>query len=268
MEPNKTIAILGARGRCGGATMEAFHAAGWSVRAVVRPGSGWRPPWPEVEVREADGMVADELSPALRGCKVVFNGLNPPYWEWSEKAIPLAQSVIGAAVSAGVETHLFPGNVYNYGESIPEHCQPGMSFAPGPVRKARLRVEMERIFEEASTRVQTIVLRAGDFYGYGWGSWMDLVVAKRLREGIMTYPGPMNVKHAWAFLPDLAATFVAIAERRAELSGYSERLFAGHALTGQELQDAFESVLARRLRVTSVPWFWMRLARPFSPMLR
>lgn len=247
--------------------MTAFREAGWSVRAVVRPGSEWKPP-ADVEVREADGLVPAELSSALRGCAVVFNGLNPPYWEWPEKAVPLARSVMEAAAEAGVETHLFPGNVYNYGESIPEVCRPGTPFSPGRVRKAHLRVEMERTFEEAAARVQTLILRAGDFYGYGLGSWMDLMVAKRLDKGTLTYPGPMNVIHAWAYLPDLAATFVAAAERRAELPRFSERMFAGHALTGQELREAFERTLGRPLKVASVPWFWMRLARPFSPMLR
>jgi len=56
-----------------------------------------------------------------------------------------------------------------------------------------------------------IILRAGDFYGSGRGSWFDLVVAKEASGGRVTYPGPLDVLHEWAYLPDFASALLRLA---------------------------------------------------------
>ena len=85
-----------------------------------------------------------------------------------------------------------------------------------------MRVEIEQRIQEACDRgMRAIVLRAGDFFGGGSGSWFDLVIAKEIARGRLTYPGPLDVEHAWAYLPDYATTLVRLAERRAELRGRS-----------------------------------------------
>lgn len=264
---DKTIAVLGPRGRVGAAAVEAFLSAGWEVRGVVRPGADWNPPVGATRL-EANALDVPALTAALRGCAVVFNGLNPPYTDWPTKAVPLAEAVVEAAVAAGVETHLFPANVYNYGSELPEACDRTTGFSAGTVRKARIRIDMEACFRASADRLQSFVLRAGDFYGQGRGSWMDLMVAKRLAKGVLTYPGPMHLKHAWAYLPDLAATFVAAAERRASLPRYQAALFEGHSFTGAELQSELSALMGRELRVAKVPWFWMRFMGWVMPLLR
>jgi hypothetical protein len=68
--------------------------------------------------------------------------------------------------------------------------------------------------------VKSIVIRAGDFFGSGSGTWFDQAISKDLRKGVVTYPGPPDVPTAWAYLPDLARTFVAVAARRAQLGSF------------------------------------------------
>ena len=65
--------------------------------------------------------------------------------------------------------------------------------------------------------MRTIILRAGDFFGGGRGSWFDLVIAKEIGRGRLTYPGPIDLVHEWAYLPDLAAATVRLAAVRATL---------------------------------------------------
>ena len=75
------------------------------------------------------------------------------------------------------------------------------------MRKGRMRVEIEQRIREACDRgMRAIVLRAGDFFGCGRGSWFDLVVVKELEKNRLTYPGPDDVVHPWAYVPDLAET--------------------------------------------------------------
>ena len=79
-----------------------------------------------------------------------------------------------------------------------------------------MRVEIEQRIHEACDRgMRAIMLRAGDFFGGGSGSWFDLVIAKDIERSRLTYPGPLDVVHAWAYLPDFAATLVRLAEQRA-----------------------------------------------------
>jgi nucleoside-diphosphate-sugar epimerase len=93
-------------------------------------------------------------------------------------------------------------------------------------------------------------------------------MAKGLAKGRFTQMGPTDQPHAWAWLPDLAQVFVQVAERRALLAPHAVLHFEGLTLTGAQLQQAFEAALGRPLKTHAFPWPWLRLATPFSPMLR
>ena len=59
-----------------------------------------------------------------------------------------------------------------------------------------------------------------------------------------------------------------VATLRAPLPPHAVLHFAGHTCTGAQLQQAFEAALGRPLRQGQFPWGLLRLATPFSPMLR
>ena len=60
--------------------------------------------------------------------------------------------------------------------------------------------------------VRSIVIRAGDFFGgQRPESWLDLMILKDLKKNTFTWPGPWDMPHAFAYLPDLAQAFVALA---------------------------------------------------------
>ncbi len=46
-------------------------------------------------------------------------------------------------------------------------------------------------------RLSATIIHAGDYFGGGTGSWLDLVIAKSLRDGKLIYPGPTDMLHAW-----------------------------------------------------------------------
>ena len=117
---------------------------------------------------------------------------------------------------------MFPGNVYNFGAGMPAVLDETTPMQPTS-RKGKLRVEIEQRMREASDRgMRTIVLRAGDFFGRGRGSWFDLVVIKELAKDGVTYPGPLDVVHEWAYVPDYVAALVRLA-RCATRLGRSRR---------------------------------------------
>ncbi|MEJ8570210.1 NAD-dependent epimerase/dehydratase family protein [Microbaculum marinum] len=261
-----TALVVGAHGRFGRVVAGEFARRGWRVRGLVRHGgAGGDAVLPAtVDVTGGDARSAHDMIAAADGADVIVNAANPAYRNWDPAVLEIAEAVIAAARTSGA-VHLFPGNVYNYGWPMPELLSEMTAQRPS-TRKGSIRVEAERRFREAADvhGVRTIVLRAGDLYGgTGRGSWFDLVVAEHLSSGRMTYPGPLNVPHAWAYLPDLAATFEALARRRGEFDAFEAFHFPGHTVTGEDMAAAFEAALGRPVRSNRMPWWVVRLGAPF-----
>lgn len=264
----KTIAIIGAAGRSGDAAARAFLAAGWRVMGVGR-GARTAEMAPGVEPVAADVLDRAALVRAVAGADVVMNAANPPYDKWEGTVTRMAENILEAAKAAGA-THLLPGNVYNFGSGV------GMDMTEdraerGDTDKGRIRIAMEglcRRYAEAHG-VQTIVLRAGDFFGGGKpGSWLDLMLLKDARKGVFTAAGPDGVAHAWAYLPDLADAFVRLAEKRGELGRFERFHFPGHTLTSEQFHAAAEQEIGRELTKKRVNWTMLKLAGLFMPVVR
>ena len=213
-------------------------------------------------------MEPSSLIEACNGADFIFNGLNPPYTKWKKYCLPMAKNVIAAAKATGA-THLFPGNVYNYGSNIPEFCDENTPEAANK-GKGKIRMDMEALFRRASKEsVKTIVLRAGDFYGGPIkGAWFDLVLTSKLYKSTFTYPGPRDQIHAWAYLPDLAEAFVSLAENADKLSSFERFTFPGHSLTGSDIHNVCEQVLQKQLKSAGLPWPIIKLGGVVVPMWR
>ena len=270
----KTILIIGANGRLGRVLTGAFAKAGWRVHAQVRR----QPPRAQPGVHWVHAPIEDPaaLADTVRTASIVVHAANPPYPQWQEQVRPLAKYAIATARRLGALL-MFPGNVYNFGRRMPQLLLEDSPQNP-TTRKGRIRVEVEGDLREAAgAGLRSVVIRAGDFFGGpGRGSWFDLMIARSLRKGIAVYPGPLNVMHAWAYLPDLARAFVMVAERQAALPMFEALHFEGHSLTGEALLESLARSARRQglllpnvpLRRRSLPWPLLRLAGLAVPMLR
>jgi nucleoside-diphosphate-sugar epimerase len=249
---SETILVMGAGGRLGYTAAVAFRHAGWHVKSLVRPGrAAFAPRGTQV----VEVVTRDAAVEAAQGCAIVLNALNPIITEWNKNALSLAYSAIAAAEGSGA-TLMFPGSVWNFGAGMPPVLDETTPMRP-TTRKGGMRVEMEQRMREASERgVRTIILRNGDFFGGGRGSWLDLVVLKEFDKSRLTYPGPNDVVHEWAYVPDVAATLVKLAEIRETLPAFETFGFPGHALTGRELIATIEAVTGRLFNARQMSW-WM-----------
>ena len=236
----QTALILGASGRFGRHACAAFDHAGWHVRAFDRN--------------------RDDLMRAARGVDVIVNGWNPPYSQWQATVPGLTRQVIAAA-KASAATVIVPGNVYVYGPDMPPVIGPDVAHrAAHPL--GRIRRDMEAAYRGSG--VQTIILRAGDFLDdAASGNWFDRVIAKPLAKGRIAYPGPLDQPHAWAWLPDMAAAMVGLAEKRAGLRLFNDLAFPGYTLTGEELGAACGVAVGRPVVARRMNWLPIHLARPF-----
>lgn len=235
-----TALILGASGMFGRNAAAAFRAAGWTVRTFDRS--------------------RDEMTEAARGADVIVNALNPPaYKGWATVIPAITESVIAAARASGA-TVIVPGNVYHFGDA------PGTWSEDTPPRptskKGRIRAAMEARYREAAEAhgVRIVILRGGDFIDTRpGGAWMDIVLGG-IGKGALTYPGPTDIDHAWAYLPDMARAAVALAERREQLATFEDIPFPGLALTGETLRALVEAALGSKLRLKGTPWWAIRAA--------
>jgi nucleoside-diphosphate-sugar epimerase len=260
------ILVLGAAGKLGHAAAEAFRDAGWIVVSLVRPGARARAPQ-GTQVVEAHALDRVAVSDAAHDADVVLHALNPPYTGWDLLALPLAYAAIDAAEKAGA-TLLFPGNLYNFGKGLPAVIDESTPTQPS-ARKGQIRVLVEQRIREATERgLRAVVLRAGDFFGGGRGSWLDLVIAKDLSSGTLTYPGPFDLVHEWSYVPDLAQAFVRVTEMRADLPTFEVFGFPGHAVTGREFLDAIAQATPVNVTGKRMSWWMVHALSPFVKVSR
>ena len=259
--------VLGATGGVGGAIADRLVSDGWKVRAPHRNPDRARATSgrPHLDWVIGDAVDSASIVKAADGAQIVVHGVNPPgYRNWAGLQMPMLASSLAAARAAGARL-LFPGTVYNYG---PDAFPLIDEAAPqNPVsRKGAIRVRMERALHEAG--VPVLIVRAGDFFGPRPGNnWLSqgIVRAGRPITGI-SYPGRLDVRHAWAFLPDVAETFVRLlGEDLGEVETFHMQ---GHAVTGDELTSGLEAAAGRKLSVRRLPWLAIAAAAPFNETLR
>ena len=272
----RTVLVLGANGRFGLAAAQAFAAAGWQVLAQTRrPLAATMP----AGVRRIDLPIdaTAALADAARGASVLVHAVNPVYTRWDAELLPMARAGMDLAQRLGAR-FMLPGNVYNFGEGMPALLGEDTPEQP-TTGKGRLRCTLEAELAARAngspSALKSTVLRAGDFYGGdGTGSWLDLAIAKSLRAGKLVSPGPLDVPHAWAYLPDLARAFVALAETPG-LPDVARFHFAGHTVTNREFLDATERAArtlglagTRPIQRGTMPWGLIRMLAWAVPMWR
>ena len=260
-ESRPTVLILGAAGRLGAAATQAFARAGWRVLAQARRPQLALPAG--VQLLNLPLTDANALARAATGASVVVHALNPVYTRWGTDLLPLAEAGMDLAQRLGAR-FMLPGNVYNFSADMPPRLTETTPHT-ATTRKGRWRCALEaRLAARAAQGLRSEVIRAGDFFGSGTGSWLDLAIAKDISKGKLVYPGPQDRAHAWAYLPDLAQAFVAVAHLPS-VPGVRTLHFEGHTLTGTELLAAIERV-ARPLGLLpagpvmrgGIPWRLMR----------
>ena len=275
-----TVLILGARGRFGLAATRAFARAGWRVLAQVRPGPKGVAAFAGMSGVQALAQSLESpaaLTLAAKGATVVVHALNPPYTnaQWTTVAPALLESSIQVTRQLGA-TLMLPGNLYNFGATMPTDLTESTPQTASTV-KGRSRVAMEERLVSAAARgdLRAVVIRAGDFFGSGTGTWFDQLITPKLARGRMTYFCALDIPTAWAYLPDLAQTFVDVANQQAaKLAAFETFHFSGHNLSGHNWVDAMTDVASEQgwlptggqLKVGTFPWPLIRIGGLFNPV--
>jgi nucleoside-diphosphate-sugar epimerase len=278
--------VIGITGGIGGEVASALLQHGWQVHAMHRnPGSLQLPPalQGQVHLIAGDAMNADDVARAAAiavgpraevdaGSTVIVHAVNPPkYKNWKGLVLPMLENTIAAARETSARIVL-PATVYNFGTDAPAKIDESARQSPH-TRKGRIRVEMEeRLKAAAHDGVRSLVVRAGDFFGPNAGNnwFVQGLLGGRKRVGRVLYPGPRDIGHSWAYLPDLAQAIAQLLEPQ-RTPGASEVFhFKGHWLpSGVAMAEAICGVLGiPERRISAFPWWAVTLAAPFVEVCR
>jgi nucleoside-diphosphate-sugar epimerase len=275
MTYKRTVFVLGATGGIGGEVALALLQGGWRVRSLHRE--------PERAARRAhqltdvqwvagDAMRREDVVAAAKGADVIVHGVNPPgYRNWRGLALPMLENSIEAAKASGARL-VFPGTVYNFGPDAFPNLSERSPQNP-MTRKGKIRVAMEQRLEAASRDgVRTLIVRAGDYFGPRAGnSWFaqGLIKPGRPVRSIL-YPGRPDAGHAWAYLPDVAATIAQLLNRQAELADFDVFHFGGHWFEpGIEMVHAIQRVVGEpHPTIRRFPWALAFAVSPLVTVLR
>ncbi len=259
--PARIALVIGATGSFGGHAAAALQKHGWTIRAMARdPGAARARAGAHMPIDwiKGDAMVGADVMAAAAGARLIVHAANPPaYRNWPGLVLPMVRATIAAAKANGARIVL-PGTVYNFAPDAGARI--GEQTPQRPLtRKGAIRVEMEDALRDAAREgAKVLVVRAGDFFGpaapnsaLGW-----LTVRRGGAVRAVMSPGPADVGHAFAYLPDLAESMARLIDRESDLADFEVFHFAGHWLArGDDLARSIRRVTGNaRLPIWPFPY--------------
>lgn len=264
--------VLGVTGGVGGALAQALLKRGYRVRAMHRQPESQAAKLPQYEWVAGDAMRAEDVLNAAKGASIIVHGVNPPgYQNWGALVLPMIDNTIAAARAVGARI-LMPGTIYNFGpETFPLIAED--SVQSPLTTKGRIRVELERRLEQAAGEgVPVLIVRAGDFFGPDAGNnWFAQgLVQPGKPVRFVVNPGRKGVGHAWAYLPDVAETFMRLLDHADALPPFARFHMDGfYDADGMQMAAAIGRAVGKpRIFALGFPWRLAGLLRPFVPLVR
>ncbi len=271
----RTALIIGATGSFGAHAAQALLKHGWTIRALARnPEAAAKAAGPRTPIAwiGGDAMNPADVIAAARGVDLIVHAGNPRnYHDWKGLVLPMVENAVAAARAAGARL-VMPASVYNYAPDMGAEIEEDAPQQPR-TRKGAIRVAVERRLREASGEgVKVLILRAGDFFGPAAPNsglrWLATRSGERL-TGIYQ-PGPPDVGHAFAYLPDLGETLARLVNAEERLGVFESFNFRGHWLDrNDDLGLAVRRVAGQPdLPIKAFPWPMIWALSPFVEMFR
>jgi nucleoside-diphosphate-sugar epimerase len=260
------VTVLGVNGHIGQEVAKAFVSAGWDVTGMARTDK-YRTPGIRFVTGDSDSVA--DMKAAIGDAEVVVNALNLPYAAWDKGRKEAQMARVLEAMGTSGKTMLFPGNIYNY-SARDRYVTPDLPQNPQTPRgEIRKRVEQSYAAAAARGDVQMLILRAGDFYGPGsTGDWFDQAILAQIGKGRIQTIGTPGTGRSWAYLPDLARAFEALASVRSSLGPFENFHFAGHFATPEQLEASIRKAVPGPVTSSAFPLWILRVMGLFNPLMR
>jgi nucleoside-diphosphate-sugar epimerase len=258
--------VIVGKGPVGTTTAELLVEAGHEVRVLSRSGgrSGQG-----IEHRSVDAADPAALSAAATGAHTLYNAVNPAYTRWATDWPPMAAALLAAAERSGAVL-VSMGNLYGYGRPTGPMTPDSPPAATDTKGRVRARMWAEMLAAAEAGRVRVTEARAADFVGPqvpGDHSHLTRQLPA-LRAGRRAWVvGSPDALRGWSYLPDVAATLVTLGTDERAL-GRAWHVPSAVCSQRQALTDLAAALGAGAPRVSSMPWWALRVAGVAVPFLR
>ena len=251
---SRSVSITGATGFVGWHLAEAFHHAGWRVRAIVRPG-GVKPVPDDVERVEA-ALHPATLSAAMGESDVVVHAagltraLDASAFEFNVSG---TRAVVGAVNATGARLVLISSQAAMGTGTVSRPTRE--DDVPRPLTPyGRSKLAGEAVVR-ADARTPWTIIRPTTVYGPRDRQFLPIF--RLAARGIFLQVVPAATAFTFIYVDDLARGVVLAAEGE-RASG--QTLFLGHPdpLRADDLLRALADVFGRRYRPWHVPDFVLR----------
>lgn len=255
--------IVGA-GPVGTATAKLLADQGEQVRIITRRGGG--PEHASIERVAADATDADRLAGLAAGAAVLYNCANPQYHQWLTDWPPLASALLTAAERSGAVLAA-ANNLYGYGPVDGPITPDTPLAATHPKLALRAQMWRDALAAHQAGRIRAVEVRASDYIEAN--SIFSFVLTKPLLAGKRAYvPAPLDVKHSWTSIGDVARTLVHAAATEQAL-GQAWLVPTNPPLTIREIATRFTEVAGVSApKLTHLPYPVLWTAGLFDPMIR
>ena len=264
----KNVLVLGINGTIGRHSSIALKSQGFTVSALMRDPKKLSDDLAGIQITQGDVTDRERLEFACDGVDAIVYGINPPNYDWREKAMAYLEPVAEQAEKRGL-TLMFPGNVYGFDpaeqSTFDEQDEQHPHTEKGAIRKA-----MEQRLQVAASRgAKVIILRMGDFIAPNAKSaWLSSLISHGKKQTIIRSPGSETMHRSWAYVPDAAEVVVKLLQRSDELEGFNLFHLKGLQLSISDIARAMEDVSKQAVIIKSFPWWAIRIAAPFSTLFK
>ncbi len=262
--------VIFGTGAVGRALMEALLRRGEKVRLVNTSGVASVPA--EVEVVGGDAADPAFTTGVAQGARVVYQTLNPPYSQWTDKFPALQAGVLAAAEKAGARL-VSMENVYMYGpaagraltEDLPNDAH---------TKKGQLRGQMadELLTAHRAGRVEVTIGRASDYFGPRGGAQSnigDRVFRPALAGKSASVLGDPDQPHTYTYIPDIGEGLAVLGEHP-DATGEIWHLpnDPDTRTTRQLVEIVYRDAGRPETKLKTVPAFLLRTMGLFNPTMR
>ncbi|QKZ14440.1 NAD-dependent epimerase/dehydratase family protein [Spirosoma sp. KUDC1026] len=263
--------VLGATGSIGYAVTANLLARQIPVTILVRDrakAEALFPDAPTLTIIEGDAQDATLLNELAVGKTHIFHGINYPYDKWFGNMDTVTRKVINAA-AINHATIVFPGNVYNFGNTTTPIRE---NSTPAPIsRKGQLRVELEAMLEQAAEAgtCQVLNVRLPDFWG---PNVLNAGVAPIYENALKgkTVNGFVNVDipHQLVYTKDAAEIIVRLM-LHGQTKPYEVWNYGGETVPSmRSLFGRISTLVGKPLPVRVYPRLLFQVFGIFSPLMR
>ena len=264
----RNVLIMGINGTFGGEMAKTLLNEGYNITAFLRDPKKLSEKFKNIKTIQGDVQDLHSIRAACKNIDIIVYGVNPANYDWREKVIPYLDNVAKVTEEQKL-TLIFPGNVYVFDPSKGPEFNENSPHEP-LTEKGHMRQVMEKRLQQASKHgAKILILRMGDFIAPDAKSaWLPQLIKKNRQGYTLLSPGPAELTHSWAYVPDAASVACKLLNKSDQLPDFSVFHFKGYRASIKDMAKIIEEVTGEVVKMKGFPWWLIKLAAPFFTVFR